>query len=107
MGLQLCGLRLRCLRCACVCVVLWLQTGGLRGDGRLFVNTLEVADVTKVDAGLSFPSFIVDTGLFINMGGLMVSCIQAAPALCRMRHVIACKCVCVRVTSSSFFLVDS
>ncbi len=62
---------------------LWFQAGGLRGDGRLFVNTLEVADVTKVDAGLSFPSFIVDTGLFINMGGLLVSCIQAT-GVCRM-----------------------
>ena len=78
-------------------MVLWFQTGGLRGDGRLFVNTLEVADVTKVDAGLSFPSFIVDNGLFINMGGLLVSCIQPAPALCRMRHVITCKCVCACV----------
>ena len=71
--------------------MLWLQTGGLRGDGRLFVNTLEVADVTKVDAGLSFPSFIVDNGLFINMGGLLVSCTQAAPALCRM-HVCVSAC---------------
>ncbi len=49
-----------------------MQKAGLRGDGRLFVSSVDVADTASVNAGLSFPSFITDNGLFIERGGLVV-----------------------------------